>query len=47
MENSDPRDLLINVAEILKRLKIPYLVTGGMAVMIWGRPRFTIKKTSG
>lgn len=37
----DPRKLLIKVAKILKELKIPYLVTGGIAVLIWGRPRFT------
>ncbi|MEK9170750.1 MAG: nucleotidyl transferase AbiEii/AbiGii toxin family protein [Patescibacteria group bacterium] len=37
----DPRQLLISVAKILARLKIPYLVTGGMAVFVWGRPRFT------
>tara|TARA_Y100000031_G_scaffold69444_1_gene77165 strand:- start:477 stop:1013 length:537 start_codon:yes stop_codon:yes gene_type:complete len=32
---------LVNIARILKRLKIPYMVTGGMAVFVWGRPRFT------
>ncbi len=37
----DPRRLLISVAKILSRLKISYLVTGGMAVFVWGRPRFT------
>jgi len=41
MEQIDPRHLLINIAKILKRLKILYMVTGGMAVLIWGRPRFT------
>lgn len=40
-EQIDPRHILIEVAEILKKLKISYLVTGGMAVVIWGRPRFT------
>jgi len=40
MEN-DPRHLLINVAEVLRKLEIPYVVTGGMAVLVWGRPRFT------
>lgn len=37
----DPRHLLVKIAKILERLKIPYLVTGGMAVLVWGRPRFT------
>ncbi|OGD30854.1 hypothetical protein A2833_01110 [Candidatus Azambacteria bacterium RIFCSPHIGHO2_01_FULL_44_55] len=41
MESIDPRKLLTIVAEILERLKIPYLITGGMAVFTWGRPRFT------
>lgn len=41
MKETDPRQLLASIAEILKDLKIPYLVTGGMAVLIWGRPRFT------
>lgn len=40
-EETDPRKLLIKIAKILKELKIPYLVTGGVAVLIWGRPRFT------
>ncbi len=34
-------DLLTKVAAILERLKIPYVVTGGMAVSIWGRTRYT------
>lgn len=37
----DPRHLLKEIAKILKRLSIPYIVTGGMAVLVWGRPRFT------
>ena len=41
MEKIDPRHLLVKVAEILQKLKIPYMVTGGMAVFVWGRPRFT------
>jgi len=41
MQSEDPRHLLVNIAKILERLKIPYMVTGGMAVFIWGRPRFT------
>ena len=41
MEEIDPRHLLIKVAEILERLDIPYAITGGMAVFVWARPRFT------
>ncbi len=41
MEPMDPRHLLAGIGKILNRLKIPYFVTGGMAVLIWGRPRFT------
>ena|SRR3989344_9616641 len=41
MEQIDPRHFLVKVAEILQKLKIPYMVTGGMAVFVWGRPRFT------
>lgn len=41
MESIDPRRLLAGIAKILNHLKIPYLVTGGMAVLIWGRSRFT------
>ena len=32
---------LKKIAKILQKLKIPYLVTGGVAVVIWGRPRYT------
>lgn len=41
MEEIDPRHLLVDIANILKRLKVPYMITGGMAVFVWGRPRFT------
>lgn len=41
MLQEDPRHLLVNIAKILKRLKMPYIVVGGMAVLVWGRPRFT------
>ena len=41
MEQGDPRHLLIEISKILERLKIPYIVTGGIAVLVWGRPRFT------
>ena len=33
--------LLKQVAAILKRLDIPYIIMGGIAVVVWGRPRFT------
>lgn len=41
MEEIDPRHLLVTIAKILKKLKIPYIITGGIAVLVWGRPRFT------
>lgn len=34
-------DLLLQIAKILDKLNIPYIVTGGMAVSVWGRPRST------
>jgi len=34
-------ELLTKIARILKKLKIPYIITGGMAVSVWGRPRYT------
>lgn len=37
----DPQHLLVKIVKILNSLKIPYLVTGGMAIYVWGRPRFT------
>lgn len=41
MEYEDPKELLIVIAKTLDNLGIPYFVTGGMAVLIWGRSRFT------
>lgn len=41
MNEEDPRQLLVSVVRILQKLKVPYLVTGGIAVLVWGRPRFT------
>lgn len=32
---------LVKIARILDRLKIPYAITGGMAVSVWGRVRTT------
>lgn len=34
-------ETLIEIAKVLDRLKIPYYVSGGYAVSIYGRPRFT------
>lgn len=36
-----PEELLRKVAKILQDLKISYAVTGGFAVIVWGKPRFT------
>ena len=37
----EAEQLLTKIAEILGKLEIPYIITGGMAVSVWGRPRFT------
>lgn len=37
----DPRHLLVKIAKILNQLEIPYIITGGLSVLVWGRPRFT------
>lgn len=34
-------DLLVKVTAKLHRLKIPYMITGGIAVIFYGRPRLT------
>lgn len=36
-----PEQLLYKIADILDKLKIPYAITGGFAVGVWGKPRFT------
>lgn len=36
-----PEELLIKISNILKKLKITYAITGGYAVSVWGRPRYT------
>ncbi|MEW6610391.1 MAG: nucleotidyl transferase AbiEii/AbiGii toxin family protein [Patescibacteria group bacterium] len=41
MTANDPQTLLVKVAKALNELNLPYLVTGGMSVTLWGRPRFT------
>lgn len=37
----EQEELLKKIAGILDKLGISYIVTGGIAVVIWGRPRFT------
>lgn len=41
MVTRDPQRLLVSVAHILDKLGISYAITGGMSVVVWGRPRFT------
>jgi hypothetical protein len=41
MIEEDPIKVLIEIAKILDELKIDYYVTGGFAITIWGKPRFT------
>jgi len=36
-----PEELLAKITEILENLKIPYAITGGFAISVWGRPRST------
>lgn len=36
-----PEELLIKISDILNDLKITYAITGGYAVSVWGRPRYT------
>ncbi len=37
----DFENLIVAVVKILVSLKIPYAITGGYAVSVWGRPRST------
>lgn len=37
----EQEELLLKISKILKKLRIRYLITGGIAIVIWGRPRFT------
>lgn len=41
MEEINPSKLLTQVTAVLDKLKIPYFITGGFAVSVWGRPRAT------
>lgn len=36
-----PEELLAKISEILTELDIPYAVTGGFAISVWGKPRYT------
>jgi len=38
---TEQEELLEKIASILRELDIPYAVTGGIAITVWGRPRFT------
>lgn len=38
---SEFEELLQKIAAVLEKTKIPYIVTGGAAVVTWGKPRFT------
>lgn len=37
----EPSDLLKHVADVFERLRIPYRITGSMATIAYGEPRFT------
>ena len=37
----DPSELLERLAQTLEDLRIPYLITGSMATIAYGEPRFT------
>jgi len=38
---TEQEELLKRISKILIKLDISYVVTGGVAVTVWGRPRFT------
>ncbi|MDX1608370.1 MAG: DUF6036 family nucleotidyltransferase [Candidatus Spechtbacterales bacterium] len=40
-KKADPREVLKDISKILEELNINYIVTGGLAVVVWGRPRYT------
>ena len=40
-EITDPRKVVAKISKILDEVGIPYFITGGFAVSIWGRPRAT------
>jgi hypothetical protein len=36
-----PEELIKKIGKILEELKIPYAITGGFAIAVWGKPRYT------
>jgi hypothetical protein len=40
-EIATPEQLLTETAKILEKRRIRYFITGGIAVTVWGKPRFT------
>lgn len=41
MTEDTPTTTLISIAKVLDELKISYYITGGFAVSVWAKPRFT------
>ncbi len=41
MDEINPSKLLTQITQVLDKLEIPYFITGGFAVSVWGRPRAT------
>lgn len=41
MKVERPEELLLQIVKILNKLKIPYIITGGFAVAVLAKPRFT------
>lgn len=41
MEIESPEELLLQIVKILDKLEIPYIITGGFAVAVLAKPRFT------
>ncbi|HLB95529.1 MAG TPA: hypothetical protein VJK26_01340 [Patescibacteria group bacterium] len=35
------KQFLVNISSVLDQLKIDYIITGGVAVTVWGKPRYT------
>src|SRR3972149_3221370 len=35
------KQFLVKISQVLDKLKIEYAVSGGIAVSVWGRPRYT------
>jgi len=41
MQIERPEELLLQIVKILNKLEIPYIITGGFAVAVLAKPRFT------